>query len=117
MPDRIHESLFERGHEDAIRDPVGGIGGRFAIRNHLKLLHDRAGIEEEFADLLEEEDGAIGGFRHRGASASNMVITTASRFLPDRIASTQDTSEFPKSERVAHDPGKPLTSPDEQWRV
>jgi len=29
-----------------------------------KLLHDRPGFEEEFADFLEEEDGAVGGFRH-----------------------------------------------------
>jgi len=63
MPDRRHESLLKRGHEDAIRDSVGGIGGRFAIRDHFKLLHDRAGFEEEFADLLEKEDGPVGGFR------------------------------------------------------
>jgi hypothetical protein len=64
VPNRVHESVFERGHEDAIRDPVGGIGGRFALRNDLKLLHDSPGFEEEFADLLEKEDGALGGFRH-----------------------------------------------------
>jgi hypothetical protein len=64
VPKRHHESLFERGHQDAIRDPVGGIGGRLTIRDHLKLLHDRAGFEEEFADPLEEEDGAVGGFLH-----------------------------------------------------
>ena len=29
-----------------------------------KLLHDRPGFEEEFADPLEEEDGTVGGFRH-----------------------------------------------------
>ena len=27
VPDRIHELFFERGHEDAIRDPVSGIIG------------------------------------------------------------------------------------------
>ena len=27
MPDRISEPLFERGHEDVIRHPIGGIGG------------------------------------------------------------------------------------------
>src|SRR5215470_14885823 len=32
--------------------------------DHLKLLHDRPGFEEEFVDPLEEEDGAVGGFRH-----------------------------------------------------
>jgi len=57
VPNRVHESLFERGHQDAIRDPVGGIGGRLAIRSHLKLLRDRPRFEEEFADFLEEEDG------------------------------------------------------------
>ena len=29
----------------------------------LKLLRDRSGFEEEFADFLEEEDGTVGGFR------------------------------------------------------
>ena len=59
MPDGRHEPLFERGHEDAISDPIGSIGGRFAIRDNLKLLHDRPGFEEEFAHALEEEDGAV----------------------------------------------------------
>jgi len=64
VPDRRHEPFFERGHEDAIRDPVSGIGGRLTIRDHLKLLHDRPGLEEEFAHLLKEEDRAVGWLRH-----------------------------------------------------
>ena len=36
----------------------------FAIRDDLKLLHDQPGLEEEFADFLEEKDRAVGGFRH-----------------------------------------------------
>src|SRR5262249_19549792 len=55
---------FPPRHEDAIRDPGGGIGGWLAIRDHLKLLCDGPGFEEEFADFLEEEDGAVGGFHH-----------------------------------------------------
>src|SRR5215470_9060875 len=72
VPDGRHESLFERGDEDALGDPVGGIGGRFAIRDGLKLLHDGPGFEEKLADPLEEEDGAVGGFCHRLAWASNI---------------------------------------------
>ena len=89
MPDRIHESFFERGHEDAIRDPIGGIGGLFTIRDHLKLLHDRAGFEEKFAHPLEEEDGAVGGLGHRFAPASSMLV---SRFLPRPMARTLSCS-------------------------
>ena len=72
VPDRIHEPFFERGHEDAIRDSVGGIGGGFTIRDHLKLLRDRAGFEEKFAGPLKEKDGAIGGVGHRFAQAPSM---------------------------------------------
>src|SRR5262245_55790311 len=64
VPNGRHEPLFERGHEDAIRDPVGGVGGRLTIRDHFKLLHDRPGFEAEFADPLEKENCTVGGFLH-----------------------------------------------------
>ena len=84
VPDRVHEPLFERCHEDAIRDPVGGIGGRFAIRDRLKLLHDRPGFEEEFADFLEEENGSI---RLARSFLSPLLLATMTfRFVPDRMA-------------------------------
>jgi hypothetical protein len=60
-PDRCHEPLFKRSNQDAIGDPVGGISGRLALWDEFKLLRDRPRFAKEFADLLEEEDGAFGG--------------------------------------------------------
>jgi len=34
------------------------------FRHYLKLLRDRTRFEEEFGHPLEEEHGAVGGFRH-----------------------------------------------------
>src|SRR5262249_20386659 len=58
---RPHEPLFERGHENPIRDSISGVGRRFSFFGYyLKLLHDRAGFEEEFAQTLEQKDRPIG---------------------------------------------------------
>src|SRR5262252_7051161 len=73
VPKRRHGPLFERGHEDAVRDSVGGIGRRLTIRDHLKLLHNPSRFEEEFADLLEEKDGAVGGIGHSFAQTPEHV--------------------------------------------
>src|SRR5215813_3512432 len=64
---------WTRDREDALCDPISGIGG------------DRPELEE-FAHLLEEEDGAVGRLAHRFAPAFSISITMASRFLPDRMA-------------------------------
>jgi len=90
VPDRIHEPFFERGHEDAIRDPVGGIGGGLAIWDCLKLLRDRPGFEEEFAYLLEEKDGAIGGSvitSPRPRACRHRYVSTSESFLFGHVMS------------------------------
>jgi len=93
VPDGRHESFFERGYEAAIRDPVGGMGGwLISLGRDLKLLRHGPGFQQQVTYPLKKEHGAISGLGHSSAPASSMSITTASRFLADRIASALSRS-------------------------